>query len=487
MNRRAALLLALGVLVVLGAGIAALLGGGDDVPDVPPAYVPTPPGGGKPVPDPFTYDPDRRDEFEARAAAGNAHVLYARSPGGAEATAERVARWRPLVERAADRAKVDPDMLEALVFLESAGREDAITPLGVEGAAGLTQIVAETGTSLLGMDIDVARSRSYTRRIQRALRRGDLLRVQRLRAARRRVDPRFDPARAMAGTVRYLRLALERFDSEELAFVSYHMGMGNLEDVLSAYAPEGTDPHEVPYAQVYFDSSPLRNPATAAKLAGLGDDSSNYLWKLLAARGIMKAHREDPEQLAAAAELQTAKNSAEEVLHPPGSTPVYEDAADVREAYDEGDLVPLPVDTAKTGLRIDARMGELAEEKSLYRGLRPEALGLALYIGAQVRAIAGDPTAALTLTSTVRDRAYQRRLLTRNREATRNYSLHTTGWAMDVARRYRSREQARAFQFVLDRLTSLNVIAWVREPGAIHITAGRDAGALRELLEASGG
>ncbi len=78
--------------------------------------------------------------------------------------------------------------------------------------------------------------------------------------------------------------------------------------------------------------------------------------------------------------------------------------------------------------------------------------------------------------------SYQRRLVTRNREATRNYSLHTTGWAFDVARRYSSRAQALAFQFVLDRLRSLNVIAWVREPGAIHITASRDAGALRELL-----
>ena len=64
----------------------------------------------------------------------------------------------------------------------------------------------------------------------------------------------------------------------------------------------------------------------------------------------------------------------------------------------------------------------------------------------------------------------------RNREATRNYSLHTTGWAFDIARRYRSRRQALAFQFVLDRLQVLDAIAWVREPDAIHITVSRDAG-----------
>jgi hypothetical protein len=32
-----------------------------------------------------------------------------------------------------------------------------------------------------------------------------------------------------------------------------------------------------------------------------------------------------------------------------------------------------------------------------------------------------------------------------------------------------------AFQYMLDRLQSLNLIAWVREPGAIHITtSGED-------------
>jgi hypothetical protein len=129
-------------------------------------------------------------------------------------------------------------------------------------------------------------------------------------------------------------------------------------------------------------------------------------------------------------------------------------------------------------------MGELARRvdasPDLYRGLRPEALALALYIGAQVRALSG--TAPLVVTSTVRDETYQRALASRNREATRRYSLHTTGWAFDIERRYRSGKQARAFQFVLDRLQSLNVIAWVREPTAIHVTAGPDAKRLLALL-----
>ena len=47
-----------------------------------------------------------------------------------------------------------------------------------------------------------------------------------------------------------------------------------------------------------------------------------------------------------------------------------------------------------------------------------------------------------------------------------------------MRRRYRSRAQAVAFQYMLDRLQSLNLIAWVREPGAIHITASVEADAL---------
>ena len=83
----------------------------------------------------------------------------------------------------------------------------------------------------------------------------------------------------------------------------------------------------------------------------------------------------------------------------------------------------------------------------------------------------------------MRDERYQRQLLRRNREATPGYSLHTTGYAFDILRRYRNRSHALAFQFMLDRLTALDLIAWVREPAAIHITVGPRAKELLPLLE----
>jgi len=247
--------------------------------------IPTPPGAknGSAVADPYAWTPKRSAALSARAADGTAHLLYTRSPGGVAITVERVARFRKPVERAAKAAGVSADRLEALVFLESAGRPDAQAPGGVASATGLTQILAETATGLLGMKVDQAKSASYTRRLDKALREGNLSRAAALNRARRRVDDRFDPAKALGGTARYLKLARQRFGREDLAFVSYHMGMGNLENVLEAFGSGRRS-----YAELYFDSTPLRHPKAYAKLASFGDDSSNYYWKLSAAKNFMQ-------------------------------------------------------------------------------------------------------------------------------------------------------------------------------------------------------
>jgi Transglycosylase SLT domain len=423
--------------------------------------------------DPFAYEDAREEEFVARATAGHSHVLYEKSPDGVFATAERVERWRPQIEEQANIVDVDPDLLEAMVFLESAGYPDARASDDLEGAVGLTQILAETGTSLLGMRVDAEESERLTRRIARAEERGDTERAERLRARREEVDERFNPDDALQGAGRYLAIAEERFGSEELAVVSYHMGIGNLEDVLAAYGEE-----DVSWAQVYFDSTPSDHPETYELLSGFGDDSATYLWRVYAAREIMRLYREDQDELRLLARLQTAKASAEEVLHPPSETDVFETPDELDEAYLSGDLRPF---ADVRGMQLDPDVGELAgridAERRLYRGLRPEAHELAVYLAAGVREVAGTQ-ASLIVTSTVRDLEYQRVLARRNDFATEGYSLHTTGFAFDVRRDYASRDQAVAFEYMLDRLQSLSLIAWIREPGAIHITASAEAASL---------
>src|SRR5919202_870621 len=458
MRRRLAVL---GVVAVAVAALAVVVLARGGAPGAPRILTP---GAGttETTVDPIAWDPDRKAELERRAAAGLAHVLYAKSPGGVVVSAVRTATWRPLIDRVAKRAHLDPDMLEAIVLLESAGRPDAQASNDLSGAVGLTQILAETGQHLLGMRIDVRKSARLTRGIER----GHKV-AQRLRE-RRRVDERFDPAKALAATARYLQIAKARLHRTDLAIAAYHMGIGNLQTALRAYGKR-----KIPYARLYFDSTPLRHARAYRILAALGDDSSTYLWRVMAARNIMRLYRHDPEELARQADLQGRKASAEEVLHPPERTPAYGDPFAIQRALGSGELQRLDRRTlAGFGIRIDHGMGELAgrlhQRRSLYRALRPQALRMLEVIGAGTRAIAR--TRPLVVTSTVRDERYQRVLEAENVQATRNFSLHTTGWAFDISRDYRSRAQALAFQFMLDRLTALNMIAWVRERDAIHVT-----------------
>ena len=483
--------------------------------------------------DPFAFERGRASEFEARGAGASADVLHEKSPGGVVESARRTAEFREEIERAAERVGADPNLMEAMVFLESAGRPEVVAGDDPSAASGLAQIVASTGIALLGMEIDLGRSQELsaaisaipdrreqirerrdqlsrraqslagrlgsskrsrreaakktTRKLKTAMARltreleGLPKRERMLRRQRAQADPRFDPVAAIAGMARYLEIARERFGREDLAIASYHMGIGNLENVVRRYVrpddssgPIGpiVERENLSFAQLYFDTSPVRNPKTWELIDSFGDDSATYLWRVLASLEIMDAFRSDPEELERLAELYTAKSTAEEVFHPEAETEVFADPDRVAEARRDGEIVELP-----RGPEFDFRparqLGELANElgveKQLYRALRPEALAALIYLSSRVRAITGRDE-RLVVTSAVRDRSYQELLVTRNRQATPEYSLHTTGWAFDIWRRYESDAQAEAFQFVLDRMRALGVIDYAVEPDAIHVT-----------------
>ncbi|MDP9346533.1 MAG: transglycosylase SLT domain-containing protein [Actinomycetota bacterium] len=414
--------------------------------------------------DPLRYDPARRGDYERHAALGLSHVIYAKTPGGVLAGARRTERFGAIYARVAARHGLDADTLGAIVLLESAGRPDAQASSDLSSAAGLTQILAETGQNLLGLSIDVKQSERLTRGIARASR------VAARTRRRMRVDERFDPAKAVEATARYLDFAKAKLGGRaDLAVQSYHMGIGNLQQALVRYGKG-----DVPYAQLYFDSSPVRNFSAWRRLASLDDDSSTYYWRVLAAREILRLYRGDRKALADLAELHSHKASSEEVLHPEATTPPYDDGGAIDDAIDDGKLVALPAaDLRAAGIRIDPRMGALApridSKVARYRALRRQALAVLEAIGREVRRISRAP-GSLILTSTVRDRKYQEVLAAGDVEATQAFSLHTTGWAFDLARVYRSRAQALALQFMLDRLAALGLVAWVREPRAIHVT-----------------
>jgi hypothetical protein len=429
--------------------------------------------------DPLTYRAGQNAQLERAAAAGHSHVLYTHSPDGVFATAARTARFRPLIDRVARGSGFSPEVLEAMVFLESAGRPEVIAGGGdPAAAAGLAQIVAETGKGFLGMRVDLRRSRKLTRAIRKAYANGNAARARRLEARRRTVDHRFAPAHALTGMVRYLTKARGYVRRNDLAVASYHMGIGNLQGALRAYGRA-----DIPYVRLYFDSAPDRHARAWRVLTSMSDDSRHYYFKVRGAQEIMRLWRTDRRRLAALARLHGKKASGEEAFRPPHSTPQFGRPREIQAAWGRGELVKLP---RRAGLKYDRTLGQLARKlqrpKSLYRGLRPDAAATLAYIGRRVRQLSGG-RGKLVVTSALRDQRYQRLLLKRNGMATPGYSLHTTGYAFDIAREYRSRRQAAAFEFVLGRLQSRGIIAWIREPYAIHIAVTPRARALRHIAK----
>ena len=379
--------------------------------------------------DPLAYDSDREDDLAAHATAGFSDVVYEKSPGGVVQTARRTARWRPLIERAAKAYGVDPDTLEALVFLESAGRPDVVAGGDLEGAVGLTQILASTATDLLGLHVDLARSRSLTARIADATSDRQIARLYR---ARRKTDQRFDPKFSIEAAARYLKQAKDKFGRDDLAVATYHMGMGNLDTILSRYGD-----HDISYTRLFFDSAPMRKPSAYALLSSLGDDSSTYYWKIRAAREIMRLSRDDPQRLQHLARLDAEGGAGERRLYPNG---VPDSESDTRKP---------PAYLAALGLRMrgDARTDYAPD---------PGTESVLVYIGAGTKAISGQ--APLTVTS-------------------------AHGIRIEVLRRYKSRKQALAFEYVLDRLQAWNLIAWGRGETTLAIVVA--PGATKVLAPAS--
>ena len=237
-------------------------------------------------------------------------------------------------------------------------------------------------------------------------------------------------------------------------------------------------------------SSSSTAPATAplrVGLIGTGKMGMNHLKAIGACTGVEIVGVADPQADAEALRAVLPASAViaptlEELFHPASETEVFDDPGAIEDAVDDGDLAPLPFDPG-LGWVPDKDLGELADDLGqdphLYRALRPEALATLSYLGGLVLLESNEP-APLLVTSAVRDREYQDLLVQTNPQATEEYSLHTTGWSFDIRRDYASRAQAEAFQYALDRLSSLALIDYAVEPGAIHVTVSNLGG---ELLD----
>ncbi|MES1247149.1 MAG: DUF5715 family protein [Actinomycetota bacterium] len=366
-------------------------------------------------------------------------------------TATRVAQWHPQIVRAARAAHVDASTLEAIVFVESSGR-----PAVTNGAAvGLTQLKPSIARRY-GLHVDTRRAAVLTRRIARSWSPAHIRQLARWRA---RYDERYSPAKELRASARYLADLEHSLGRDDLAVEAYHDGIASLRGIHTSYA------------SLWFRT----------------DSVGTYAFRVLAAERLLRMYRHEPSALRFEAQQQLRKNSAEEYLHPRKSTTEFATPGAILHAELRHRLRMIPVDTPRTHVAVSGTLGQearkLGRARRLYRALRPQALDVLLYIGARVHELSG-ARKPLLLTSAVRDDRYQRVLMRVNVNAARTYSLHTTGFAFDIARAYASRRESYAFQRVLDELQAANAIAYIREAAAIHVAVAADAPAKLKLLRA---
>ena len=114
--------------------------------------------------------------------------------------------------------------------------------------------------------------------------------------------------------------------------------------------------------------------------------------------------------------------------------------------------------------RIAAR---LRDNPSTYFALRPRAARLLAYLTEKVHDLSGEQR-PLAVTRATYDDEVRRRSSARPGAAA-DAGVHATGFAFDIRRRYGSGAQAAAFQWTLERLEALGLIAWTRGRSVIHL------------------
>ena len=184
----------------------------------------------------------------------------------------------------------------------------------------------------------------------------------------------------------------------------------------------------------------------------------------------MHLYRQDRGALARLAGLETGAGTDALVLHPPDRTTSFADASALATAYQTRALTPLPSNAAALGVTVAPAMGAgRGAPRALYRGLRPAALRLLIALAARVRELSGGH-GTLRLAGTATDVASARRVGDL-------YPAAATGFSLQLERRYDSRAQPLALQAALDRLQSLNLIAWTRDGARLDLTVAGDAAA----------
>jgi hypothetical protein len=437
-----------------------------------------------------------------------------------EAAAEQGTVQQVFEQMAADEGRTKDEakagwiaLQEADLLLESGGEADTVS---VSDAVGVAQWLAGTGRGV-GLKIDLPASKQLAHEIEALrlqlawidyLQRPDAdpdapgsphwtavdfarrpalqQELESLRARRRTVDARYDPAQAIAAQTRYLLRLYRRFPSADWLFQAYHGGEAGVTRTLKFYLGTrrpgtaaqairtGNAGERLSFEDVYFTVSPLSHPAAFGYLYGRSDDHRRYWWKLRASREALAAYRHDPEAFRKEWLGYFPGRPTDAFWYPDAPDTAFADLVGLQRAWAQKRLLPVLSDAM-----LLVRPEPLdPTQANLYSGLRPASLGLLRLVERSYRATgSGLPVTVgdLTLTEPLALRARALappkplrpplwppdpdRLHPPGDGPSPDFDFHTTGIAFDILRPT-GEKQRKALEYALDVLEDRRILAY---------------------------
>jgi hypothetical protein len=315
-----------------------------------------------------------------------------------------------------------------------------------------------------------------------------------LLAKRRRVDERYDPAKAIAAQTRYLVRLTYRYGRVDWALQAYHGGEGGVSNTVSRYLGErrrlftctegairgtlasrgGAVTRARPlltYTDLYFGATPRSHPDAFGYLYGRSDDHRYYWWKVLMAERAIALYRRDPKEFRRQWQALRPGQRMEVAWYPERDKLVFHDLADLCRAYDEKTLVRPPADLYARGIALGNVAPLDAANAYRYKGLRPQSMGALLQLAALYRQQGGgEPLRVLSLTQT---ETYAALLKARFPEPPPKkpvapedipIDMHPTGLCFDL-QRPASAWNRKVLEYALGLLFDRGEIYWLIETG----------------------
>ncbi len=411
--------------------------------------------------------------------------------------------YKEAISGASRKYGIESEILEAHVFLESQGSEQAKSPTGPKGPGQFTALTAanlwdvKDGKYLLrykGQEKDVAANR----RRKRHIRPDEIIE-----------DNREDPVLAVYAEAKLLREERDFFGRQDFASAAYHSSRDKIREWVKMYlAPlpvvnggkVDIEKYNLTYDKLYFGATPYKNPGTYKMFRDLMavDFGANYWYKILCARDVLSLLRKSPLAFEALAQKQRyngqrAANRMWTFYGPDDEKLVTLD--DLRAKLEGGELVTIPDDPRfgfKLRLEGSDSIGALDKEnREYYIATKKETAGALLFIAQEVSKLrAGRKTLPLEVTSVTRTVDYQEKLTKVNPVATKKaVSFHVLGLAFDITKNGMSLDDQRDIQFILDELDSTGFISWVPENAAYHVVVAPSPEAIaffQKVFDATG-